>query len=80
MQPGVPFPILPHRILSNPTIFGVPPELSISLAEQRQIASFFQGSTNLDPDKYLTPPFPPTGLFQGSPALPETLNFLQIPQ
>ncbi|HTA41700.1 MAG TPA: hypothetical protein VK789_04590 [Bryobacteraceae bacterium] len=80
MQPGVPFPILPHRILSNPTIFGVAPELSISLAEQQQIASFFQGSTNLDPDQYLTPPFSPAGLFQGSPALPETLNFLQIPQ
>lgn len=80
MQPGVPFPILPHRILSNPTIFGVAAELSISLAEQMQAASFFEGMTKVNPDQYLTPPFPQSGLFQGSPTLPETLGFLQIPQ
>lgn len=80
-QPGVPYPILPHRFLSNPTIFGVPPELSISLAEQQQAAQFFQGWSFPDANRYLTPPFAPANaLFEWSPVLPEQLNFVQIPQ
>src|SRR6185312_3360170 len=40
---GVPFPILPHRTLSNETIFdpGFPAETSLALAEQRQVAAYF---------------------------------------
>ncbi len=80
-QAGVPYPILPHRFLSNPTIFGVTPELSISLAEQQQVAKFFEGWAFPDANRYLTPPFAAgDGLFEWSPPLPETLNFLQIPQ
>jgi hypothetical protein len=81
-SPGVPFPILPHRILSNPTIFNVPAEQSIALAEQQQIATFFETGLPLDPDLFLKPPFSPfRGLFQFAPTpLPEALNFLQIPQ
>lgn len=80
MQTGVPYPILPHRILSNPTIFGFAPELSVSLAEQMQVASFFEGMPNVNPDQYLTAPFAQSALFEVSPPLPETLGFLQIPQ
>jgi dienelactone hydrolase len=81
MMPGVPFPILPHRILSNPTIFDVPAETSISLAEQQQVASYFasDGESNPDPNQFVTAPFSPgMNLFQVPIALPERLNFLQI--
>jgi hypothetical protein len=81
MMPGVPFPILPHRILSNPTIFDVPAETSLALAEQQQTASYFAsgGRANPDPNQFVTAPFLPSeNLFQIPAALPERLNFLQI--
>jgi hypothetical protein len=79
-SPGGPFPILPHRILSNPTIFSVPAETSIALAEQQQAAAFFEGASK-DPNTLLTAPFSASqGLFQNAPTLPESLNFLQIPK
>ena len=43
VQPGVPYPIYPHRFLSNPTIFNPSsPALqeTIALAAQSQIADF----------------------------------------
>ncbi len=81
MMPGVPFPILPHRILSNPTIFEVPAETSIALAEQQQVASYFasRGRSNPDPNAFLTWPFSrSSSLFEVPTTLPEQLNFLQI--
>ncbi|HEY3824020.1 MAG TPA: Ig-like domain-containing protein [Bryobacteraceae bacterium] len=77
--PGL--PLLPHRFLSNPTIFSVPAEQSIALAAQMQAAQFLSGVVNPDPNVFLTAPFSPDQeLFQWSPPLPETLNFLQIPK
>ena len=77
--PGL--PLLPHRFLSNPTIFSVPAEQSIALAAQMQAAQFLSGVDQPDPNQFLTAPFSPVqGLFQWSPPLPETLNFLQIPK
>jgi hypothetical protein len=78
-------PILPHRVLSNPTIFthGNGAEESIALAEQQQTADYFNsnGTRISDPDIYLTAPFSPNdNLFvNGSAfALPDELNYLQI--
>jgi hypothetical protein len=80
-MPGVPFPILPHRILSNPTIFDVPAETSIALAEQQQAAAFFLsgGRSNPDPNRFLTAPFSPSQqLFYIPATLPNALNFIQV--
>jgi hypothetical protein len=76
--PGVGFPILPHRILSNPTILDVPPETSVALAAQRQAANYFisGGKSNPDPNPYLTGIFTGCELFEIPDALPEELNFL----
>jgi dienelactone hydrolase len=56
-----PLPILPHRILANPTVFDVPAETSLALAEQQQVAAYFQsnGTLNSDPNQYVTAPFSP---------------------
>ena len=78
--PNNPLPIMPHRYLSNPTIFGVPAEQSVSLAAQMQVAQFFQGQDNPDPNPFLTAPFAGVNLFENPASLPETLNFLQLPQ
>ena len=80
-MPGVPFPILPHRILSNPTIFDVPAETSLALAEQQQVASYFvsDGKSNPDPNEFVATPFSrDMNLFEVPTVLPERLNFLQI--
>ncbi|MGH9584945.1 MAG: hypothetical protein ACRD4O_18650, partial [Bryobacteraceae bacterium] len=80
---SVPFPILPHRILSNPTIFGAPSETPLSLAEQRQAAQFFasDGESIVDPDQFLVgSPYAHQNLFTDPTALPETQNFLQVPR
>lgn len=76
--PGVGFPILPHRILSNPTVFDVPDEMGITTAVQQQIAAYFMsgGASNPDPNSYLTGIFAGTQLFQIPAVLPESLNFL----
>jgi hypothetical protein len=80
-MPGVPIPILPHRILSNPTIFTDPAETSISLALQKQVAGFFSsnGASAPDPNGFLTDPYAGQSLFEHAPVLPEQLNFLQLP-
>jgi hypothetical protein len=77
MSPGVPFPILPHRILSNPTIFSDPAETSISLAEQQSIVEYFNsdGQTVPNPNLYLTGVFQGATLFKQPAQLPEDLNF-----
>lgn len=78
--PGVGFPILPHRILSNPTIFDpdLPDETSIALAAQQQVADYFAsgGRSNPNPNAYLTGAFAGTNLFEVPTTLPESLNFL----
>jgi hypothetical protein len=79
-----PLPILPHRILANPTLFSVltpSSETSIALAEQQQVAAFLKsnGTSNPNPNNYVTFPFTPAmNLFQVPTTLPEQLNFLQI--
>jgi hypothetical protein len=77
IDPAVPYPIYPHRFLSNPTIFTFPLEQTIALAAQNQIADFFasNGASIPNPNQYL-----PTGptLFQVPSTLPDGLNFLQI--
>jgi dienelactone hydrolase len=82
LSAGVPgLPLLPHRFLSNPTIFSVPAEQSIALAAQMQAAQFLSGVDQPDPNQFLTAPFGPyEGLFQWSPPIPEILDFLQIPK
>lgn len=80
---GVGFPILPHRILSNPTIFDptLPAETSIALAEQQQVANYLatDGRTNPDPNQFLADgPYSGVRLFEAPLLLPNSLNFLQI--
>ena len=81
MQPEVPFPIYPHRFLSNPTIFDpVSPLLEkvIAIAAQKQIAEFFASGAIQDPNQYIPGSFAGMGLFQQPVNLPDRLNFLQI--
>jgi hypothetical protein len=81
--PGVaPLPILPHRILSNPTIFSYPAETSIALAEQQQVAAFFasDGASNPNPNQFLTAPFSPASNLFVPGVLTDQLNFIQIPK
>ncbi len=83
LEGGIPFPILPHRVLSNPTIFSYPSETSVALAEQQQVAGYFasNGASVPNANLFLTAPFSATqGIFELSPVLPEALNFLQIPK
>jgi hypothetical protein len=85
MQPGVPYPIYPHRFLSNPTIFNPASpalETAIAVAAQKQIADFFaSGGTMVpNPNSYLTGAYAGQILFQIPPTLPESLNFFQIPR
>jgi dienelactone hydrolase len=75
--PGNPLPVLPHRYMSNPTIFGVPAEYSVSMAVQKQIAGFFSGLEQ-DPNSFLIAPFAGKTLFEVPDKLPEDLNFLQL--
>jgi hypothetical protein len=80
-QPGVPYPIYPHRYLSNPTLFdplSPPLETAIAVAAQKQIADFFASGTIGDPNQYLSAPFAGYTLFQSPTALPDGLHFLQI--
>lgn len=81
MQPGVPYPIMPHRFLSNPTIFDADKaaEHSVAMAAQQQVAAFFfaGGLLNPNPNLFLQGVFAGTTLFEIPAALPERLNFLQ---
>ena len=82
-QPGVPYPIYPHRFLSNPTLFdplSPPLATAIGVAAQKQVADFFTsgGTTIPDPNQYFTGSFAGQTLFQNPTTLPDGLNFLQI--
>ena len=81
-DPSLGFPILPHRVLSNPTIFNYPDEKLLALAEQQQVAAYFasDGTTNPDPNPFLTGPFAGQSIFEipAIPALPEQLNYFQL--
>ncbi|MCU1263407.1 MAG: hypothetical protein JWO80_6292 [Bryobacterales bacterium] len=88
-QPGVPYPIYPHRFLTNPILFNplTPPlATAIGVAAQKQVADFFAsgGTTIPDPNQYFTGSFAGQTLFQSPAApqnpatLPDGLNFLQI--
>ena len=84
---GSPLPILPHRVLSNPTIFDTPlanqQEKAISIAEQSTVAEFFDGNGSAVPNsnKFLNTT---GGLYQGRTLfepgadIPSGLNFVQI--
>jgi hypothetical protein len=81
LMPGVPFPIYPHRYLSNPTLFDPASpslETAIGVAAQKQIADFFAGGSIPNPNQYLTGPFAGLPLFQQPAVLPDGLNFFQI--
>jgi hypothetical protein len=82
-QAGAPFPIYPHRFLSNPTLFdplSPPLETAIGVAAQKQIADFFLsgGAAIPNPNQYFTGAFAGQTLFQNPATLPDGLNFLQI--
>jgi hypothetical protein len=80
-QPGAPFPVYPHRFLSNPLLFdplSPPLVTAIGLAAQKQIADFFASGTISDPNQYLSGSFAGNTLFQDPASLPDGLNFLQI--
>jgi hypothetical protein len=80
-QPGAPFPVYPHRFLSNPLLFDPlsPPLITaIGVAAQKQIADFFASGTISDPNQYLSGPFAGDTLFENPATLPDRLNFLQI--
>lgn len=86
IDPSTTLPILPHRVLSNPTIFDprYPNEKLLALAEQQQVAAYFasDGTTNPNPNLFLKdPPFAGQSIFeiQALPAvLPEQLNYFQL--
>jgi len=80
-QPGSPFPIYPHRFLSNPILFdplSPPLETAIGVAAQRQIADFFASGTINNPNQYFIGSFAGQTLFESPAILPDGLNFLQI--
>jgi Bacterial Ig-like domain len=80
-QPGVPYPIYPHRFLSNPTFFETsspPLETAVGIAAQKQIADFFTYGVIPNPNQYFTGSFAGLTLFQIPLTLPDGLNFLQV--
>lgn len=81
-QPGLGYPIYPHRFLANPTFFlssSPPLETAIGIAAQSQIADFFTSGRIPNPNQYLTGQFAGANLFEIPFPLPEMLNFLNWP-
>ncbi|MBV9503207.1 MAG: hypothetical protein JO138_27860 [Acidobacteriaceae bacterium] len=76
------FPILPHRILSNPTVFECPDETPLSMAEQQQVAAYFSadGESIPNPNSFLTESkySDVLPLFVTPQPLPEQLNYFQF--
>jgi len=74
-----PLPIMPHRFLSNPTIFKNAAENSVAMAAQQQVAAYFasDGNANPDPNALLQGVFAGVPLFEIPAALPERLNYIQ---
>lgn len=82
-DPYVPFPILPHRILSNPTIFNSANQKAVAMAEQKTVADFFSSGGNTVPNsnEYLNTagsPYAGRTLFFPTADVPPGLNFIQI--
>ncbi len=80
-QPGLGYPIYPHRFLANPTFFlssSPPLETAVGIAVQSQIADFFTTGRIPDPNQYFTGQFAGANLFEIPFPLPDMLNFLQI--
>lgn len=80
-QPGLGYPIYPHRFLANPTFFlpsSPPLETAIGIAAQSQIADFFTTGRISNPNQYFTGQFARANLFEIPFPLPDMLNFLQI--
>ena len=84
LQPNVPYPIYPHRFLSNPTLFdpmSPPLATAIGVAAQKQIAGFFAsgGTVVPNPNQYfVNSPFAGQVVFENPATLPTRLNFFQI--
>lgn len=79
MAGAAPLPILPHRILANPTIFDYPDELTLALAEQKQTAQFFRsgGAANPNPNQFVAhTKF--AGMFANGQNLPTQLNYFEL--
>jgi hypothetical protein len=80
-QPGLGYPIYPHRFLANPTFFlstSPPLETAVGIAAQSQIADFFTTGRIPNPNQYFTGQFAGANLFEIPFPLPDMLNFLQI--
>ncbi len=80
-QPGLGYPIYPHRFLANPTFFlasSPPLETAIGIAAQSQIADFFTSGRVPNPNQYFAGQFAGVKLFEIPFPLPDMLNFLQI--
>ena len=71
-------------MLSNPTLLdpAQASEQSIAYAEQKQAAAFFasDGKVLPDPNGYLQGIFTGAKLFEKPSALPDTLNYFQLPK
>jgi hypothetical protein len=80
MPSVAPLPILPHRILSNPTIFEYPYETPLSLADQTQAAVYFftGGVLRLNPNLFLSGEYAGSNLFQVPSTLPAQLDYFQL--
>jgi hypothetical protein len=79
MPAVAPLPILPHRLLSNPTVFQYPDETPLSIADQSQAGAYFfsGGLIALDPDLFLGgSEYAGANLFQEPSTLPTQPNFL----
>ena len=77
----MPFPILPHRLMSNPTVFTVPAETPLSLADQQQAAGFFASNGQSIPNAnsfLINTAYSGRTLFEVPAALPEQLNYFQL--
>lgn len=78
-QPGLGYPIYPHRFLANPTFFlssSPPLETAVGIAVQSQIADFFTTGRIPNPNQYFTGQFAGANLFEIPFPLPDMLNFL----
>ncbi len=82
--PAAPFPIYPHRFLSNPTLFSGPGiATAVGVAAQSQIADFcLSGGATISNANQYTGPYSGAPLFQPFAQVPASLlselNFIQI--
>jgi hypothetical protein len=80
-----PIPVLPHRILTNTTIFDKEPpyllERILSMAEQKTVAGYFRSGGSIVPDSnsYLYGIYSGKTLFTPLDSMPPGLNFFWPP-